>query len=99
MSLHTVGNDTSTTPQPVLNYLDNVRPANNRPFRIRIGGNSMDSSTYVPSQQGIVAFENPAANSNDQSVDYGPELFDVMNGVSKQIGGAQYLIGTLTVSC
>lgn len=53
----------------------------------------MDSSTYVPNQSDIVEFTNPNANSNDQPVNYGQQLFQVMNAVSDRVGGAEYLIG------
>lgn len=53
----------------------------------------MDSSTYVPSQPNIIQFTDPTANVNDQPVNYGSQLFDVMNAVSDKVGGVEYLIG------
>lgn len=53
----------------------------------------MDSSTYVPGQSSIIEFTNPDANVNDQPVNYGPQLFDVMNAVSDKVGGTEFLIG------
>lgn len=62
---------------------------------MRIGGNSADDSTYVPSQTSAMEqFTSSAANANDQPVDYGPVLWDVLNKVASDIGGAAYLIGT-----
>ncbi|KAI9069257.1 glycoside hydrolase family 79 protein [Trametes sanguinea] len=88
------GNSTDQIPQPVIKYLSTLQSrASGQPVRLRLGGNSMDSSTYVPSQQQIIQFTDPNANSNDQPVDYGPQLFDVMKGVSSAVGGAQYLVG------
>ncbi|CDO71397.1 Glycoside Hydrolase Family 79 protein [Trametes cinnabarina] len=88
------GNSTDQIPQPVIKYLSALQSrASGQPVRLRLGGNSMDSSTYVPSQQEIIQFTNPNANFNDQPVNYGPQLFDVMKGVSSAVGGAQYLIG------
>lgn len=88
------GNRSNEVPSAIVNYLSAIR---NRtlglPVRLRLGGNSMDSSTYVPDQSDIIEFTNPNANSNDQPVNYGPALFDVMNGVSNKTGGAEYLIG------
>ncbi|KAI0637986.1 glycoside hydrolase family 79 protein [Trametes polyzona] len=88
------GNSTDQIPQPVINYLTALQSrASGKPVRLRLGGNSMDSSTYVPNQPDIIEFTDPNANSNDQPVNYGPQLFDVMKGVSNAVGGAQYLIG------
>jgi len=54
----------------------------------------MDSSIYVPSQTSpMVQLIGNAPNDNDQPVNYGPMLWDVMDKVSADIGGANYLIG------
>ncbi len=88
------GNTTAEIPQPLVKYLSTLHAhGSGKPVRIRLGGNSMDSSTYVPGQSDIIQFTNPNANWNDQPVNYGPQLFDVMKGVSSAVGGAQYLIG------
>lgn len=88
------GNDTSSIPQPVLNYLDALhKRTSGSPVRLRLGGNSMDSSTYVPSQTDIIDFTDPNANVNDQPVTYGGELFNIMKATSDKIGGVQWLIG------
>ena len=88
------GNDSSTVPQPMVEYLTALHTrGSNMPVRLRLGGNSMDSSTYTPDQSQIIVMTDPAANSNDQPVDYSKELFDVMNAVSDKVGGAEYLIG------
>ena len=89
-----LGNDTASMPQPVLNYLSALRArGGDRPLRLRLGGNSMDSSTYVPGQQQIIQFTDPTANVNDQPVTYGSALFDLMKASSDKIGGSQWLIG------
>lgn len=55
----------------------------------------MDSSTYLPDQTGsMVQLTNPDANSNNQPVNYGPMVWDVLKSVGNSIGGAEYLIGT-----
>ena len=88
------GNDTSSIPEPMLNYLSALHQrGSGRPVRLRLGGNSMDSSTYVPGQPQIIQFTDPNANVNDQPVNYGSTLFDVMKQTSDKIG-AQWLIGT-----
>ncbi|PSR75048.1 hypothetical protein PHLCEN_2v9378 [Hermanssonia centrifuga] len=88
------GNDTSSIPQPVLNYLSALHNrTDGRPVRLRLGGNSMDSSTYIPDQQQIIEFTDPTANVNDQPVSYGSVLFDVMKATSDTIGGVDWLIG------
>ncbi len=89
-----MGNSTDQTPAPFIKYLSTLQQhASGKPVRLRLGGNSMDSSTYVPNQQSIIQFTDPNANSNDQPVNYGAQLFEVMKGISTQVGGVQYLIG------
>jgi len=88
------GNDSNTVPAPMIQYLTALHErGSDRPVRLRLGGNSMDSSTYVPDQKDIIEFTDPTANSNDQPVNYGEQLFQVMNAVSDKVGGAQYLVG------
>ena len=61
---------------------------------MRIGGNSMDTSTYNPSQLSpMIQFLDPQANVNNQPVSYGPALWDVMKKVGDNIQGANYLVG------
>ena len=92
-----MGNSTSQIPGPFVKYLSALQQhASGKPVRLRLGGNSMDSSTYVPNQQSIIQFTDPNANSNDQPVNYGAQLFEVMKGISSQVGGVQYLIGACT---
>ena len=88
------GNSSDQVPTAMVNYLSAIRNRTlDKPVRLRLGGNSMDSSTYVPDQSDIIEFTNPNANSNDQPVNYGPALFDVMNAVNDKAGGTEYLIG------
>ncbi|KAJ4485502.1 hypothetical protein J3R30DRAFT_1367050 [Lentinula aciculospora] len=93
------GNDTDTIPQPMLNYLSEIRSrTGSNDVRIRIGGNSGDVSTYVPSQTSpMLILTDPNANSNNQPVNYGPMLWEVMQKVSEEVNGVQYLIG-LTIN-
>ncbi|EIN10839.1 hypothetical protein PUNSTDRAFT_85214 [Punctularia strigosozonata HHB-11173 SS5] len=89
------GNDTSSIPQPIRNYLSaiKVRTGSSLPVRIRLGGNSMDSSTYVPDQSTMLVFTDPTANFNDQPVNFGPVLYDVMKQVSDDVDGISYVVG------
>ncbi|KAF8076570.1 glycoside hydrolase family 79 protein [Lyophyllum atratum] len=89
------GNDTSTIPVAVMNYLSGIRSrTGNNPLRLRVGGNSMDSSVYVPEQTSpMVEMKQNAANANNQPATYGPMLWDVMKKVADDVGGAEYLIG------
>lgn len=90
-----VGENVSTIPPQIENYLANIQSRAEKPLRLRIGGNSMDDSLFNPSQTEMITFTTPAANFNDQPVTYGPVLYDVLAEVGKRIGGAQYLIGTV----
>ncbi|CAA7260045.1 unnamed protein product [Cyclocybe aegerita] len=89
------GNDTSTIPPTVINYLTALRSrVGNTPFRMRVGGNSMDSSIYVPEQTSpMVQLVGDAANANNQPVNYGPVVWDVLDKIASDIGGASYLLG------
>lgn len=54
----------------------------------------MDSSTYLPDQKSpMVQLKTGAANANNQPVNYGPELWNVMKKVASDVGGAEYLVG------
>ena len=87
------GNDTSSIPVAVLNYLEALHQRGaGQPVRLRVGGNSMDSSTYVPEQQQIINFTDPKANKDDQPVTYGQVLFDIMKTTSDKVN-SQWLIG------
>ncbi|SJL05293.1 uncharacterized protein ARMOST_08659 [Armillaria ostoyae] len=89
------GNDTSTIPQTMLNYLSEIRTrTGSNPVRLRIGGNSADSSTYLQNQTSpMLKLTDPNANYNNQPVDYGPMLWQVLQNVSGSVGGTEYLIG------
>ncbi|KAJ3819578.1 glycoside hydrolase family 79 protein [Lentinula raphanica] len=95
ISFELIGNDTDTIPQPMLNYLGEIRSrTGSNDVRVRVGGNSADASTYVPSQTSpMLVLTDPNANSNNQPVDYGPMLWEVMEKVSQEVNGVQYLIG------
>ncbi|KZT29338.1 glycoside hydrolase family 79 protein [Neolentinus lepideus HHB14362 ss-1] len=90
------GNSTDAIPAPFLVYLSNLAASSpSTPLRLRIGGNSMDDSTYIPSQSSpLLNFTNPQANANDQPVTFGPPLFQLFSKVAGSVGGgAKYLIG------
>jgi hypothetical protein len=46
----------------------------------------------------MVQLKDGAANANNQPVNYGPVLWDVMKTVATNVGGAQYLVGTEPLS-
>jgi hypothetical protein len=75
------------------NYLSNLRARMSHPLRIRVGGNSMDSSTWVPDQTQEIILTDPNAYFNDVPTDFGPMLFDVMNAMYDKVGSMQFIIG------
>ncbi|KAJ7669285.1 glycoside hydrolase family 79 protein, partial [Mycena polygramma] len=87
------GNDTSTIPQPMINYLAGIRArTGDESVRLRIGGNSADISTYVESQASpMTVLNNPDASPDDQSVDYGPVIWSTLAKVGQTVGGVDYL--------
>lgn len=90
-----VGDDTSSIPNTMINYLTALRSRmGQNHLKIRIGGNSMDSSDYVPEQTTpMVQLIGGYVNFDDQPVKYGPMLWDVMKQVASKTGGIDYLIG------
>ena len=88
-----VGQSPSSIPPPVVNYLSNIRIRSQRPLRIRIGGNSMDDTTYNPNQPDMILLTGINNTANKQPAVLGPLYFDTMKTVSDDIGGAKYLVG------
>lgn len=80
-------------PSAIQNYLSNIRSRITNNLRIRIGGNGMDSSTYVPSQTQMIVLTDPNAYFNDIPVDFGPVFFDVLNAMADTVGEMQFIIG------
>ncbi|KAH7884871.1 hypothetical protein F5I97DRAFT_1892982 [Phlebopus sp. FC_14] len=80
-------------PNAMKNYLSNLLQRHPSPLRIRIGGNSMDSSTFVPNQTEMIIFTDPNAYFNDVPVDFGPTLFDVLNAMADIVGEMEFIIG------
>ncbi|KAF9534711.1 glycoside hydrolase family 79 protein [Crepidotus variabilis] len=90
------GNDSTTIPSTFVTYLNNLRSrVSNNPVRIRIGGNSMDTSKYISTQKSpmIQRIGTAAASADNQPVNYGPVLWDVLSKVSTSVGGVNYLVG------
>lgn len=82
------------TPQPFLNYLANYNELLPEiPFRLRIGGNSIDSSVFNASQTQISIPITSGSNADDQPVTYGPLVFKVMDAVARRLGSVEYLFG------
>ncbi|KAH7929220.1 hypothetical protein BV22DRAFT_1003143 [Leucogyrophana mollusca] len=80
-------------PNAMQNYLSNLRARITHPLRIRIGGNSMDGSTFVPDQTQMIILTDPNAYYNDVPVDFGPTFFDVLNAMADDVGEMQFMIG------
>ncbi|KAJ6573993.1 glycoside hydrolase family 79 protein [Mycena vulgaris] len=88
------GNDTSTINPPMINYLAGIRArTGSNPVRIRIGGNSADSSPYIDQASSpMVQLQPGTFNANDQPVTYNPTVWSVLKEVSKQVNGVTYAI-------
>ncbi|KAJ6519298.1 hypothetical protein C8R45DRAFT_950921 [Mycena sanguinolenta] len=88
------GNDTQHISTPMLNYLANIRArTGNNPIRIRIGGNSADTSPYIDTPSSpMVQLQNGTFNSNDQLVTYNPLLWTVMASVAQSVNGISFVI-------
>jgi hypothetical protein len=94
MSVYNPGGKTpNEIPNAMQNYLSNIRARMISPLRIRIGGNGMDGSTYIPAQRDMINFTDPNAYFNDIPVNFGPTLFDVLNAMSDNVGDMKFMIG------
>ncbi|KAF5379811.1 hypothetical protein D9615_005831 [Tricholomella constricta] len=87
------GGTVKTIPHAMQNYLHNVAVRMSKPLRIRIGGNGMDGSTYVPNLSKFLEHTDPDAYFNDIPVNFGPIMFDVMNAMYDIVGPMQFIIG------
>ncbi|KAJ6501515.1 glycoside hydrolase family 79 protein, partial [Mycena vitilis] len=88
------GNDTDHINTPMLNYLAGIKARlGANPVRIRIGGNSADSSPYYSTASSPMVQLVPGTfNANDQPVTYNSLLWTVMEQVSKSVSGVSYVI-------
>jgi hypothetical protein len=91
------GNSTSALNNNVLNYFKAFAPSNRRPLRIRVGGNSMDSSTMDPNQSEMIKLTGTQASGNDIHCTFGPSLFNVLKAFGDAAGGAEYMLGMSTI--
>ncbi|KAI6105092.1 hypothetical protein EV401DRAFT_2013993 [Pisolithus croceorrhizus] len=88
------GESPQQMPTAMENYLSNLRARIESPLRIRIGGNSMDSAVYVPTQtEMIVVTGDPAADPDDVPVDFGPMLFKVLDAMGNVVGQMEFIVG------
>ncbi|THH08056.1 hypothetical protein EW146_g9112 [Bondarzewia mesenterica] len=87
------GKTNTTLPSAIQNYLSNIRSRISHNLRIRIGGNGMDSSTYVPDQEAMIVLTDPDAYFNDIPADFGPMFFYVLNAMADAVGEMQFIIG------
>lgn len=93
-SFRIVGGKTADQlPDAMQNYLSNLRARISHPLRIRVGGNSMDSSTYNSSKTDNMLTITDSSYYNDMPVTFGPVLWDVMNAMADQVGEMQFMVG------
>lgn len=64
-----VGNTPTTIPAPIQAYLGNIRNRTSNPLRLRVGGNSIDNSYYIPTQTDMI--EGTVDNINDTPINFG----------------------------
>ncbi|KAI0071256.1 hypothetical protein K474DRAFT_1607247 [Panus rudis PR-1116 ss-1] len=88
------GSTPDKLPPAMQNYLHNIVARITNPLRIRIGGNGMDISTYVPDMTDqMLRLTDPDAYFNDIPVDFGPVFFDVLNAMTDRVGSMEFIIG------
>ncbi|EJU05947.1 hypothetical protein DACRYDRAFT_102907 [Dacryopinax primogenitus] len=81
----------SPLPQPFLTHLANVQSRLQAPLRLRIGGNSLDSSLYLPSQPSLLQVL-PNAEKDNIPVSVGPQLFQTLAALSASLN-ISYTLG------
>ncbi|KAG8907054.1 hypothetical protein FRB99_005431 [Tulasnella sp. 403] len=87
-----IGNTPDTIPIPIQKYVVNIRNRLSNPIRLRVGGNSMDSSRYVPAQ--VPMINGTVDNVNyTATVTYGPALIDTITRLGDIVGGALWNVG------
>ncbi|KAF7310489.1 Glyco-hydro-79C domain-containing protein [Mycena chlorophos] len=89
------GNNTQQINTPMLNYMAAIRVRTDQSdsVRVRIGGNSADSSPYTsPAESPMAALQSGTYNDNDQDCNYNSMLWQVMSDVSKSVGGVSYVV-------
>jgi hypothetical protein len=77
----------------MLNYLSNIRARMDAPLRIRIGGNSMDASTFDASYTQNLLSVTDASTKDVILITYGPVLFDILNAVADTVGSMSFVLG------
>ncbi|PPQ74182.1 hypothetical protein CVT24_012733 [Panaeolus cyanescens] len=80
-------------PTAMQNYLHNLIARMSKPLRIRVGGNGMDGSTYVPDLPVPIEHVDPDAYFNDIPVNFGSIFFDLLNGMADKVGEMQFSVG------
>jgi hypothetical protein len=93
IDINTGGETPTTMPNAMKNYMSNLGQRHPSPLRIRIGGNSMDGSTWVPTQTQMIVLTDPNAYYNDVPVNFGPTFFDVLNSMADTVGEMAFIIG------
>ncbi|KAF8213714.1 hypothetical protein K438DRAFT_1661955 [Mycena galopus ATCC 62051] len=88
------GNNTQNISPTMINYLNGIRArTGSNPVRIRIGGNSADTSPYVDTASSpMVQLQNGTFNANDQLVTYNPLLWTVMASVAQSVDGISFVV-------
>lgn len=63
------------------NYLTNLRSRISNPFRLRVGGNSLDGSVYNPDSPHMITFNLAVIDNGVKNVPvtYGPQVLTTLN--------------------
>lgn len=70
-----VGRDENSINKPFAQYLKNLKSRISNPLRLRVGGNSLDSSFYNPNATTMFTFNVIKSNTiANQPVTYGPQV-------------------------
>ncbi|KAF8316630.1 hypothetical protein DL93DRAFT_2166086 [Clavulina sp. PMI_390] len=92
---HLIGSSPSNIAAPMVNYLKNIRSRMSSPFRLHIGGKSLDGSFYDPYAAQMISSDiiNVDKGVKTLSVTYGPQVLSTLKRLSSDVGGIYHLLG------
>ncbi|KAF9556941.1 hypothetical protein CPC08DRAFT_710755, partial [Agrocybe pediades] len=90
------GKTVKKQPAAMQNYMGNLAARMSKPLRIRLGGNGMDASRYVPSLKVPIEITD---DSNFQTIrtNFGPRLVDILDGMMQKVGKMQFYLALSTL--
>ncbi|KAF9556949.1 hypothetical protein CPC08DRAFT_70930 [Agrocybe pediades] len=90
------GKSVTRQPAAMQNYMANLAARMSKPLRIRLGGNGMDSSRYIPTLTTPLQVIDDTG-FNTIRTNFSPKLVDILDGMMQKVGKMQFYLGLSTV--